>query len=572
MSAARRMALPIVLLLAACGAPGEAPTPEPAALPALPPVNVAAYAGGTISLAEVEEELLRTRRPRDMAAAELVGLYRETAESLAVRRHALGNLGDPVRALQDRGEYRSLHRRAAVELFLRDSRPPEISADEARTFYDEHRERFRQKARRYAWHIYRRHRPPGGADEAVAFLAELKNRVAAGEAFTELARQYSDSETRLVDGRLGWIEHGRLPAALEEVLFGLREGEISDPVPGKAGSLLFYVSEAVDDKQYAFEDVRDQVTGLLDERRRRQPLVDAVADLEPPPGSLVLAPDELHRRLEAGDGEAVVLEVADLRLTVAEVSELAAATGEPVSGPRAEEIVEQQLQDQLLYLDLDASGWIDAHRGEIEDQLLAAATPVLVEDWIRQRLRGKAGAEKQALRSFYRDNSYLYQSPLRLKVWTLAVPVPAGGGRALLIEMEGLREELAAGRIDFAGAAQRLGTKAEDLGWLDFAQLQRIAPKIRSYLLDLGGTGYTVPFQQGNQLNVSWVEERQEPRQLPFEQVEDRILEDYLRRHQQRLYRELAAEILAESGFRFDEAAVRSALGLAEDAAGSSSR
>ena len=52
------------------------------------------------------------------------------------------------------------------------------------------------------------------------------------EKFIELAREYSDSETRLRDGFVGRITEGDLPARLEEIAFG------SAPVGGGEPALI----------------------------------------------------------------------------------------------------------------------------------------------------------------------------------------------------------------------------------------------------------------------------------------------------------------------------------------------
>ncbi len=85
-------------------------------------------------------------------------------------------------------------------------------------------------------------------------------------------------------------------------------------------------------------------------------------------------------------------------------------------------------------------------------------------------------------------------------------------------------------------------------------------------MLDLDGTGFTVPFYHGGRLHLTWVEDREEPRPLTFEQSESRVRQDYFDRFQQPLYRELVAEILAEEEFQFFEETVRRALSLPAEA------
>ena len=96
------------------------------------------------------------------------------------------------------------------------------------------------------WNLFRRHRNTEKPEDTTAFLLEIKARVEAGETFQSLARQFSDSETRLRDGLVGRVSEGDLPARLEEIAFDLDTGQVSQPIPVRGGAvLLFYVAGEV---------------------------------------------------------------------------------------------------------------------------------------------------------------------------------------------------------------------------------------------------------------------------------------------------------------------------------------
>ncbi len=578
-AAARMRVVPWLLVglapLGGCGAPATedsapdaGPTPE-VAIEAPSPEVVASHLGGTVSLLEVEAHLRRTQKIAQIAAAELVGAYRQAAETLTVRRHVSSLLGDPIEALKTRGEYPRRHRQAVLELYLKEGGEdlPRVSEAEARAFYDENPERFHQAAQRFSWHIFRRHQDPAAPAATDALLRDLKRRVLAGESFAELARQHSHSETRVGGGRLGWISRGQVATPLEGPLFALDEGEVSEPVPVPGGGVIFHVTEVREERQYPFEDVRGLIVEQLEERGRRQRLTDAAAGLEPPAGSLILDQETLQSRIQAADAEAAVLEVGDFRLNVADFNQrLAEATGGAATGERIAEHYDQEVQSELLYRRLTASGWAtEGGRGEaIAERIVSEGVPSMVEVWLEERMRERIAAAGDDLRAFHRDNRHLYQSPLRVRLRTLSLPEGAGAS-AKMAEMERLREQLAAGESDFQNAAARLGTEVVDLGWLDFQQLKGFAPKIQSHVLDLDGTGYTVPFRHGGRLNLTWVEGREEPAPLSFEQAEERVKQDFYERFQQRLYQEIASEILAQEEFRFYEASVRRTFSLSDE-------
>jgi peptidyl-prolyl cis-trans isomerase SurA len=74
-------------------------------------------------------------------------------------------------------------------------------------------------------------------------------------------------------GDLGWLDQGDLPAELEEVLLGLSEGEIGQPVRGPSGIHIFIVRERQSGANAVppFEQMRAQIQNeLLDKAMQRQ--------------------------------------------------------------------------------------------------------------------------------------------------------------------------------------------------------------------------------------------------------------------------------------------------------------
>ena len=75
----------------------------------------------------------------------------------------------------------------------------------------------------------------GSADDkkrVESILSDLKDRIAKGETFEDLAKQYSDEkETQGFGGAMGTIELNRLPSDLKTIVEGLPDGGISQPLP-----------------------------------------------------------------------------------------------------------------------------------------------------------------------------------------------------------------------------------------------------------------------------------------------------------------------------------------------------
>ncbi|MFV2074351.1 MAG: peptidylprolyl isomerase [Thermoanaerobaculales bacterium] len=72
-----------------------------------------------------------------------------------------------------------------------------------------------------------------------------RKRLADGEDFVELSREVSRAPNAADGGEIGFVDQGGLPPEIDEVIFSLAAGEISDPVEGPSGYHVFQVLETV---------------------------------------------------------------------------------------------------------------------------------------------------------------------------------------------------------------------------------------------------------------------------------------------------------------------------------------
>jgi hypothetical protein len=72
-----------------------------------------------------------------------------------------------------------------------------------------------------------------------------RRRLDLGEAFEDVSREVSRAPNADEGGQLGFLDQGSLPQGLDEVVFSLAEGEVSDPVQSPSGYHIFQVLEVV---------------------------------------------------------------------------------------------------------------------------------------------------------------------------------------------------------------------------------------------------------------------------------------------------------------------------------------
>lgn len=119
---------------------------------------------------------------------------------------------------------------------------------------------------------------PGQIDEVTAQAQEIYRRARQGEDFAQLAVTYSNAQTALEGGQLGWRQGTQLPGFISEVVARLQPGEISEPVRTPSGYHIIRLNE----RRGAIEQVLvDQVHArhilirpneLLDDEGARQKL------------------------------------------------------------------------------------------------------------------------------------------------------------------------------------------------------------------------------------------------------------------------------------------------------------
>jgi parvulin-like peptidyl-prolyl isomerase len=110
---------------------------------------------------------------------------------------------------------------------------------------------------------------PENADAALAKaaqekLAALRSEIIAGEiSFADAARRYSEAPSASDGGDVGWFAfRGKMPPEICGVVFGLKQGEMSEPFRTKFGMHLYTVTQ-LRPGNLSLEDVRASVISRL---------------------------------------------------------------------------------------------------------------------------------------------------------------------------------------------------------------------------------------------------------------------------------------------------------------------
>jgi peptidyl-prolyl cis-trans isomerase C len=115
---------------------------------------------------------------------------------------------------------------------------------------------------------------PAQEDSVRAKAADVAGRIRKGEAYSEMARQYSqDEKTAFNGGLMGIVQYTRSDDPVLNAVFSMKTGDISQPVKNKSGYHILKVEEVQKKDRMPFEKAHDQIRGQL-ERERKSQLAD----------------------------------------------------------------------------------------------------------------------------------------------------------------------------------------------------------------------------------------------------------------------------------------------------------
>ncbi|MBJ6750770.1 peptidylprolyl isomerase [Geomonas anaerohicana] len=150
-----------------------------------------------------------------------------------------------------------------------------IDTKEAQDFYEANRERFKTGCSARASQILVVVSGEERDKERARERAEvLLHRVREGESFSILAQSHSDCPSRARGGDLGFFSRGELDPRLEQAIFALKPGEISDIVQTSYGFHILKLTEKRAPRPKSYQEAKTAVYASL-KKEKMAPLVAA---------------------------------------------------------------------------------------------------------------------------------------------------------------------------------------------------------------------------------------------------------------------------------------------------------
>lgn len=274
---------------------------------------------GQITLADLEAYILSLPEERRApAGGQDLRSWRQTLlEELVVARAAEAEAIE--QELVESGEGEAILT-AQVEPVLREevrrhmlAERVDVSEEVLRAFYDGNPQDFGHSEQIRVRNIYRRVDKDATDEvweqtrqEMESYLDQLRR----GARFEDLAKAHSDSETANLEGLIGRLSRGTLDPKLEEILWALDEGEMTDVLRTSNGFQLFKVENRLGTFKMPFEEARTRLTRRLSREQTEAAEAAYLEELIAESGA-TLRPEAL-----GGEPDAVVFGLGEETVTV----------------------------------------------------------------------------------------------------------------------------------------------------------------------------------------------------------------------------------------------------------------
>ncbi len=147
----------------------------------------------------------------------------------------------------------------------------DVTWGEVGKYYEEHREEVGQvpEAFRLAGILVTPKPSESAKRAAIEKLSEARRRLEAGEAFEDVAAEFSDDASAARGGDLGTFARGSMVPEFEDAVFALEPGEVSGIVPTRFGFHIIQVVDAAEDEVHARHVLARVVPGAPEDELAR---------------------------------------------------------------------------------------------------------------------------------------------------------------------------------------------------------------------------------------------------------------------------------------------------------------
>ncbi|MGD8364717.1 MAG: peptidylprolyl isomerase [Desulfobacterales bacterium] len=149
----------------------------------------------------------------------------------------------------------------------------QVTDEEAKKYYDEHTDQFKQAEQVKASHILIQVAPDASDEkktEAKKKITVVQEKLKKGEDFAVVAKESSEGPSKSRGGDLGFFQRGQMDKSFEEAAFALEPGKVSEVVETRFGYHIIKVDEKKPEATLAFSDEKDKIEQFLKQQKTRE--------------------------------------------------------------------------------------------------------------------------------------------------------------------------------------------------------------------------------------------------------------------------------------------------------------
>ena len=164
---------------------------------------------------------------------------------------ALEKVGDTEETIKEKlKDNILLHKYLSEEFYSK----PEVTDDDAESFYKENEKQFVSPDKIQASHILVK-------EESEA--SDVKAKLDSGEKFEDLAKELSKCPSSGKGGDLGFFGKGQMVPEFESAAFSLNVGEVTGPVKTDFGYHMIKVTDKKESEKQSFDSVKENIKAYL---------------------------------------------------------------------------------------------------------------------------------------------------------------------------------------------------------------------------------------------------------------------------------------------------------------------
>lgn len=532
---------------------------------------------GAVTPADLERYILElpedARRPG--ADQSLEAWRREQLENLLVADALVAEGESLLDSPEGAAQIRRARLTALAEAYRTEAIDNQLDlSDEAvRRYYDEHVNEFGNDEQVRLSHIFRRVPSDASSEARAAARAEMEEllaRLRAGANFGDIARERSDSETAHQHGLIGRLDRGVLEPEIDEIVWSLEEGELSEVVSTPVGFHIFRLDKRIPPTTVSFEEARERLRRRIEKQGRRR-LEDEQFSLLLKDSGALYRP-ELLAQIQTLDPTTPVFELDDYRIRVADVTAYARQAGFlELRRLPPEDWLRAAVMARLFAWKALEEGF--ERRPEVAGQISRAERAAKIESAAQRHLNRELEELEAsgALQTFYDEHYLRVQSPTlyRIRVITAALSRFARPYDAYEL-LGGLAESIRSGGLDMAEAAREHSDDLSapdggDLGWVRLDAFGTwFGPRVQNRVIKLEAGRVSDPLliEEYDQAQLRYerpgymlvrIEEIRPSQVRTYEEARTEVWSLYVERHRRDLEESAKQEVLASIHAKFVE-------------------